>query len=613
MMTRLSAAAMLLAGAVGVGIVSRRAPARAAESACAFSADFESGNTQSFYVQGAGMTMTTDGGYNSAGSVRISVPAAGALPWERQFVRENVSLMPGRRYALSFWAKSSSARTTEVFFQQFDAPFTVVWKQGITIGTDWTPINITFDYPPSAVSLTPAFRINLGQAAGTVWIDALSLCDSATQPAVPTPQPVSANCKIVNGHFESGTASWRLDAPTPARATLTTDVGARSATAAKIAISAGGAIALRQGGISAGSGLYGLAFYGKASQGQRLVARIDGGGAAWQRAVALPDPARDAAFKHYFLPVNLPNGAAGAQLSFDLGGAAGTVWIDGVQLCSMPQTFGDEFDGDVLDLSKWEHCIGYKKDCTVEEYGGVEYYTPRNVSVFGGTMKQRFTRDPARVCIGCGFAEERMVDREYASAYVQTSRSFSTQYGYIEARMKMPTTKGTWPAFWMLPARRGSSVEWPPEIDVLEYYPIQPELSWHTMHYKTPQAFHNTDGKQYQHPQLLSADFHTYAVNWTPNEIIWYVDGMETYRSSVAPVQQPLFLIVSMGSGGIAGRPEADLSGGVFEIDYVRAYNNSESFGFDGGAQQPTQTPQPTVDMGQLTQRLYLPVTRRGR
>jgi hypothetical protein len=68
-----------------------------------------------------------------------------------------------------------------------------------------------------------------------------------------------------------------------------------------------------------------------------------------------------------------------------------------------------------------------------------------------------------------------------------------------------------------------------------------------------------------------------------------------------------------MGSGGIAGRPEADLSGGVFEIDYVRAYNNSESFGFDGGAQQPTQTPQPTVDMGQLTQRLYLPVTRRGR
>lgn len=610
-MTRLAAAFALIAGAAGA--VTHSVPAQASEAACAFSADFEGGNMQAFYTQGAGMTLTPDAGYNSAGSARIAVPSAGALPWEKQFVRENVALTPGRRYALTLWAKASTARTTEVFFQQFDAPFTVVWKQPITIGTAWTPINITFDYPVSAVSLTPAFRINLGQAAGTVWIDNLSLCDSASQPVAPTPQPVSANCKIVNGHFESGTSSWRLDAVSPARATLATDVGARSATAARVAISAGGAIALRQGGINAGSGMYGLAFYGKSTQGQQLAVRIDGGGAAWQGSVRLPDPARDAAYKHYFLPVHLPNGAFGAQLSFDLGANSGTIWIDGVQLCTMPQTFDDDFNGDALDLSKWEHCIGYKKDCTVELYGGIEYYTPQNVTVSGGTMKQRFTRNPARVCVGCGFADEKLVDREYASAYVQTSRSFSTQYGYIEARMKMPSTKGTWPAFWLLPSKRGDNFEWPPEIDVLEYYPAQADLSWHTMHYKTPQVFHNTDGKQYQHPQPLSAGFHTYAVNWTPNEIIWYVDGMETYRSSTAPIQQPLFLIVSMGSGGIAGTPEADLSGGTFEIDYVRAFNNSESFGFDGGAQQPPVPPQPTVDMSQLTQRLYLPVTRRGR
>ncbi len=92
----------------------------------------------------------------------------------------------------------------------------------------------------------------------------------------------------------------------------------------------------------------------------------------------------------------------------------------------------------------------------------------------------------------------------------------------------------------------------------------------------------------------LSQDFHTFAVNWTPNEIIWYVDGAETFRSSRYLLRERMFMILDVEVGGPAGPPDSNPLGNATEVDYVRAFDNSRAFVYDGVVVTSEPTPKPT-------------------
>ncbi|NLA62957.1 MAG: family 16 glycosylhydrolase, partial [Bacteroidales bacterium] len=65
------------------------------------------------------------------------------------------------------------------------------------------------------------------------------------------------------------------------------------------------------------------------------------------------------------------------------------------------------------------------------------------------------------------------------SVRINTKESWT--YGYFEARLKLPSGKGTWPAFWMMPQ---NFVSWPRdgEIDIMEYVGYQPNVVHATVH-----------------------------------------------------------------------------------------------------------------------------------
>lgn len=114
---------------------------------------------------------------------------------------------------------------------------------------------------------------------------------------------------------------------------------------------------------------------------------------------------------------------------------------------------------------------------------------------------------------------------------------------------------------------------WPPEIDVLEILGHEINKVHMNNHWKTATNPHGSKGGFFVGPDF-SKDFHTFAVEWTPKELIWYVDGVERFRSEEQIPQEPMYLLANLAVGGDwPGNPdETTPFPGFMDVDYIRVY-----------------------------------------
>ena len=239
--------------------------------------------------------------------------------------------------------------------------------------------------------------------------------------------------------------------------------------------------------------------------------------------------------------------------------------------------WSDEFTGSTLDTSKWSSTDSYGRD---ECFGGgnneQQCYSSssQNVSIADGKLV--LTARPAS-----GLSQ----GRTYTSGRVQSNGKGDFTYGKIEARIKLPSGQGSWPAFWMLPSDRTYG-QWPRsgEIDVVESVNlgVNNERTVHgTIHYGAPHAY--TGGET----ELSDINaFHTYAVEWYSDEMRWFVDGVQYSRKTSnqwfssgasndanAPFDQDFHLILNLAIGGQwPGNTDGQNFPRQMEIDYVRVY-----------------------------------------
>jgi beta-glucanase (GH16 family) len=161
----------------------------------------------------------------------------------------------------------------------------------------------------------------------------------------------------------------------------------------------------------------------------------------------------------------------------------------------------------------------------------------------------------------------------YSSARLQTKGSFEQKYGLFEARIKLPSGRGLWPAFWMEGADI-DQVNWPAsgEIDVIEVNDKKPDLVEAFAH-----APEENYGAYFQLPSSLSAGYHVYGIDWTAKGITWLVDGhayghLNAYAGW--PFDQPFFLILDLAVGGVwPGSPTASTRFPAhMNVSWVRVY-----------------------------------------
>ena len=178
-----------------------------------------------------------------------------------------------------------------------------------------------------------------------------------------------------------------------------------------------------------------------------------------------------------------------------------------------------------------------------------------------------------------------------------TSGKFTTQgkqhfsYGYFEARMKMPSGGGTWPAFWTLGSNI-ATVPWPRsgELDIMEYAGNNPTRSTSAAHYANPLGFHEYKSGGHNHSKNLHEEFHTYGMLWLPNEVTFTFNGKTTFvlkksqtgltnwpfGPSSTGVTPKMYLILNLAMGGTyGGRIQGGYTKAYFDIDYVRYYSAS--------------------------------------
>jgi beta-glucanase (GH16 family) len=243
--------------------------------------------------------------------------------------------------------------------------------------------------------------------------------------------------------------------------------------------------------------------------------------------------------------------------------------------------WSDEFKGTAgspVDARKW-----------VAEVGGsgwgnkeLEYYTgtARNAYLDGrGTLVIKALQEPPGPQFKCWYGPCR-----YTSARLITKKRFAQVYGRFEARMKLPQGQGVWPAFWLL-GEDISTVGWPAcgEIDIMENIGREPGTVHGTIHGPgftgasgVGSPFVLRGGKRF------SDAYHTFAVEWEPEAIRWYVDDQlySTRTPKDLPpggkwvYDHPFFILLNLAvGGGWPGDPDkTTIFPQTMLVDYVRVY-----------------------------------------
>lgn len=172
---------------------------------------------------------------------------------------------------------------------------------------------------------------------------------------------------------------------------------------------------------------------------------------------------------------------------------------------------------------------------------------------------------------------------QYTSARLLTKNRFDVAYGRVEARVKVPSGSGLWPAFWML----GSNIDqasWPQsgEIDIMENVGRLPNQVFGTIHgpgYSGGQSY----GRNLDLGHPVADAFHTFAVDWQPNRISWLLDGKVFFTatpddaalaSKAWVFNHPFYLLLNLAVGGNFGGSVAGSTAfpAAMKVDYVRLY-----------------------------------------
>lgn len=216
--------------------------------------------------------------------------------------------------------------------------------------------------------------------------------------------------------------------------------------------------------------------------------------------------------------------------------------------------FFDDFSGPKLDTSKWniettgmhfnDELQAYVDSAaTISFVNGAEAEGAENGAL---VIQPKYTP---------GFVTRDGQKFDFISARINTKGKFETAYGTMAAKIKLTDGPGLWPAWWML-----GNGGWPEtgEIDIMEYIG---EKDWASaaVHGKGYSGDAGLVNRLYFTAANDVTQWHVYAVDWTPDSLVFKYDNVPMFRVSKTMAQffgpwafdNPKYMILNFAVGGI--------------------------------------------------------------
>jgi beta-glucanase (GH16 family) len=224
--------------------------------------------------------------------------------------------------------------------------------------------------------------------------------------------------------------------------------------------------------------------------------------------------------------------------------------------------WSDDFNGRGLS-TKWAPASG--NGTGGWSHRALQYYQPANVKQDGfGHLVITAAKTSPSTTLTCWNGPCK-----YTSGRIDSRARFAQSYGRVAARIKLPAGKGIWPAFWMRSARLSDG-----EIDIVEPIGSKPNLIQGFTHGKGHKGIAST-----KLSKPFSADYHTYGVDWTPQGVVWWMDGKPygQFKYSGYQLDQPHWVILNLQVGGNYPKPPNATTHfpARMEVDWVRVYRGS--------------------------------------
>ncbi|RIK80578.1 MAG: hypothetical protein DCC67_09190, partial [Planctomycetota bacterium] len=233
--------------------------------------------------------------------------------------------------------------------------------------------------------------------------------------------------------------------------------------------------------------------------------------------------------------------------------------------------WNDEFDGTAVDTTKWT-----KEVTNSPANNELQAYIAEQVTVSAGNLVITSENIPTN-------------GKQYRSGRVHSN--FTKQYGRWEVRADLPTSRGMWPAIWLLP--NTSQYNWPSqgEIDIMENRGNQPFLTSSAFHYGTSQPYNHQfrfaeqTMARFGQPVNFHDSFHVYAAEWDATKIRFFVDDVHhwtLYNSDVGGFlgrqSAPMWTMLNTAVGGSFLPPPDSTTvwPQKFLIDYVRIHDRND-------------------------------------
>jgi beta-glucanase (GH16 family) len=216
----------------------------------------------------------------------------------------------------------------------------------------------------------------------------------------------------------------------------------------------------------------------------------------------------------------------------------------------------DQFEGDSLDPKKWEvRGVGPR---------ALGFVSPEAVKVENGLLKLSAFEKDGRILLGAVGTQSRLM----------------TRYGFFECRAQLQKSAGVWAAFWIQSPNISAGEDpavFGAEIDIMEFFKkLGTDIVSHNVHWAYGHYQKTTRGMQSYVPGV-SEGFHTFALEWTPEKYVFFVDGLMFYEVTMGVSRIEEYLILSMEVPSDPKDMKNMVLPDVFVIDYVKVYKRKRN------------------------------------